>query len=163
MVAKAKIETWGFKTAVHKLMGDVTDATSITYTVYGTNQLTNDLQIHWSLQNWMGSSLVHARPVHQVSWKWRCCFFRNPADKQTNQQVMNTLANSNKIMTLTFDASFCYLTVFSSWCYGHILVGTRKVLRFSCIHAGQASWSTMTIKGWSLQNSFTSCLKFSVV
>ena len=34
-MATAKIQTQGFKTAVHKPMGDVTDAMSIIYTVYG--------------------------------------------------------------------------------------------------------------------------------
>ena len=34
-MATAKIQTRGFKTAVHKPVGDVRDATSIIYTVYG--------------------------------------------------------------------------------------------------------------------------------
>ena len=33
-VATAKIQTWGFKTAAHKSMGDIIDATSIIYTVW---------------------------------------------------------------------------------------------------------------------------------
>ena len=33
-MATAKMQTRGFKTAVYKSMGDVTDATSIIYTVY---------------------------------------------------------------------------------------------------------------------------------
>ena len=32
-MATAKMQTWGFKTAVHKPMGDIVDATSIIYTV----------------------------------------------------------------------------------------------------------------------------------
>ena len=35
-MATAKIQTQGFKTAVHKPMGDVTDAKSIIYTVCGS-------------------------------------------------------------------------------------------------------------------------------
>ena len=37
-MATAKIQTLGFKTAVHTPMGDVMDATSIIYTVYGLTQ-----------------------------------------------------------------------------------------------------------------------------
>ena len=33
-MATAKFQTRGFKMAVHKPMGDITDATSIIYTVY---------------------------------------------------------------------------------------------------------------------------------
>ena len=37
-MATAKIQTQGFKKVVHKLMGDILDATSIIYTVYVCNQ-----------------------------------------------------------------------------------------------------------------------------
>ena len=36
-MAIAKMQTGGFKMAVHKLMGDVMDTKSIIYTVYGSN------------------------------------------------------------------------------------------------------------------------------
>ena len=37
-MVRAKIQTLGFKTAVHKTMNNVTDAMSITYIVYGNDR-----------------------------------------------------------------------------------------------------------------------------
>ena len=36
-MAMAEIQTWGFKMAVHKPVGDVMNATSIIYTVFSQN------------------------------------------------------------------------------------------------------------------------------
>ena len=45
-MATAKMQTGGFKTAVHKPMGDVTTATSIISTAYGTDLLLREVSSH---------------------------------------------------------------------------------------------------------------------
>ena len=53
-MAASKIKTVGFKTAVQKLMGEITDAVSIIYTVYGIDWIGVGIEFYDSFLSLFG-------------------------------------------------------------------------------------------------------------